>query len=101
MALLKETEEDSQEKKWREMYYKDPAALWKSIDWKESAKEADVIPPHTIYSFFTDVFQSKKTADNPTLDEYALNDFCNEDDGKVDGNTVDITMEELDDAIKR
>ena len=101
MALQKETEEDSQEKKWREMYYKDPAALWKSIDWKESAKEADVIPPHTIYSFFTDVFQSKKTADNPTLDEYALNDFCNEDDGEVGGNTVDITMEELDDAIKR
>ena len=59
-ALQKETEEDSQEKKWRNMYRKDPAALWKSIGWKKPARDEEAIPSHVIYNFFTNVFQSKK-----------------------------------------
>ena len=47
-ALQKESEEDSQEKKWKNMYHKDPAALWKSIGWKETTKNDEVIPPHVI-----------------------------------------------------
>ena len=109
IALQKETEADLQEKKWREMYYKDPASLWKSIGWKETKKEDEVIPSHTIYNFFTDVFQSKKTAENPTLDEHSILEFgvvggTNGLDGDDTSNGIsseDITMTELENGIIR
>ena len=47
------------------MYHKDPSELWKSIGWKETTRNNEVIPSYVIYNFFTDVFQSKKTARNP------------------------------------
>ena len=106
-ALQKETEEDAREKKWKDMYFKDPAALWKSIGWKEPTGVDEVIPPHVTYNFFTDVFQSKKTADNPTLEEHNIEDFLNEnenmnrDDTLVGINCGDVTMQELDAGIKR
>ena len=104
-AIHKETEEDAQEKKWKNMYYKDPAALWKSIGWKVSAKEEDTIPSSTIYRFFTDVYQSKKTADNPTIDETTiLNLFNGNTEANVNVNGIDpgdITMEELENGINR
>ena len=55
-AIRKELEEDTQEKKWKQMYYKDPVSLWKSIDWKESTKVDENIPSSIIYDFFTDIF---------------------------------------------
>ena len=108
IALQKEAEADPMEKKWRDMYYKDPAALWKSIGWKEAKREDNDIPSHTIYNFFTDVFQSKKTGGNPTLDDQSILEFCGNDrtndidDGTIEGiNSEDVTMAELEKGIKR
>ena len=101
-ALQKEAEEDLQEKKWKNMYYKDPAALWKSIGWKEPAKQDEIIPSHVVYDFFTDVFQSKKTAENPTLDQYSIDEFMNLVEDNEEGiDCADLTMEELENGIKR
>ena len=105
-ALQKETEEDKLEKKWRDMYYKDPASLWKSIGWKEPTKADEIIPSHVTYNFFTDVFQSKKTAGNPTLEEHSIEEFLNEEEEDVDRDNGlggidcdDITMQELENGI--
>ena len=100
LAIQNELEEDRPEKKWKEMYYKDPAALWKTIGWKKPEKVNDDIPSNVIHSFFTNVFQSEKTKYNPTLDNFQIPDAEN---GREDLgiSSDDITMQELEAGIKR
>ena len=100
LAIQSELVEDSAEKKWKEMYYKDPAALWKSIGWKKPEKVDDDIPASVIHNFFTNVFQSEKTKHNPTLDDFQIPQAVN--DTEQEGiSSDDITMEELEAGIKR
>ena len=100
LAIQNELKEDSAEKKWKEMYYKDPAALWKSIGWKKPEKCNEDIPPNVIHNFFTDVFQSAKTRHNPTLDNFQIPQ--EENNTEEEGiSSDDITMEELEAGIKR
>ena len=100
LAIQSELEEDSSEKKWKDMYHKDPAALWKSIGWKKPEKANDNIPPNVIHNFFTNVFQSEKTKHNPTLDNFQIPDAENDTENEGIGSD-DITMEELEAGIKR
>ena len=100
LAIQSELEEDSREKKWKEMYFKDPAALWKSIGWKKTEKVSDNVPSNVIYNFFTEVFQSEKTKHNPTLDNFQTPEaeIDTEDEGI---SSDDITMQELEEGIKK
>ena len=100
LAIQSELKEDSQEKKWKEMYHKDPAALWKSIGWKKPEKVNNDIPSSVIHNFFTNVFQSEKTKYNPTLDDFQI-PYVENNEEEEGISSENISMEELEAGIKR
>ena len=64
--------------KWSK-YSTDTRKLWKMIDWKGEVREdsQNELSPHEIYSFFTKIFQAKKTEASPLLFDimHQLNDY--------------------------
>ena len=100
VGIMEEKKERAQlrNKKWAVLNNKNPKELWRLIDWKGdcNAKEEN-ISPETIQTFFRKVFQSGKTANNPTLD--CINNVIKNYVNYVDVTDKPISLSEIDLAI--
>ena len=95
--MRRKTEMNTQvNERWNRCKINDGRALWKAIDWKgRSIKERnEEIPANVIHTYFKGIFQSFKTADNPTLKEGVTYE-CN----YVEELDKDITIEEVSKAM--
>ena len=103
VAWKKEKEELAKMKtqNWRNCYTNDTKKLWRTIDWKgeySNTMKNDTIPPNIIYKYFNNIFNSKKTQNDPTT-----SDIENIEDLIANCPITDsqIGREELEFAIKK
>ena len=78
----------------------DSKKMWNLIDWKGKGQinKNDNINEATINQYFKKIFQSEKTANNPTLPD--IRDKINEYNLSVPEMDKDIEMDELEIALK-
>ena len=87
-------------KSWRDKKY-NSKELWKTIDWKGNAQNKIEKPAHEsdTMEYFTKIFQSSKTKDQPTVSDVTTD--LNNYDTYIPSIDDPITMKELDDSIKQ
>ena len=72
--------------------------MWKEIDWKGKSinRKSESLSEDTIHSYFKQIFQSSKTANQATLDSISIQEETN----YVERLDKDITIEEVHKSIK-
>ena len=101
IAITKENEEHNTRvnKKWSN-HSKDAKELWRMIDWKSSVQEdnENELSYQEIYTFFTNIFQSKKTIHSPKITD--IKEKLMEHNVAIPITDRDIDMEEISKACK-
>ena len=83
---------------WKYCAKNDPRRMWNAIDWKGKSinRKSEILTEDTIHSYFTQIFQSPKTVNKPTLDTIRITEYEN----YVEELDQDITLEEVNESIK-